>query len=176
MEDYPNNEMLVAVINAIDSELNQIKQNPLQLVYPVGSVYISVLDINPNTAFGFGEWEQIKDVFLLSAGNIYNNGETGGEAAHTLTVNEMPSHTHRGSSGTAGAHSHTLGTDMDVTYNASGKCCSVHKDGVDPSLWNGSTSTNGGHTHTINIENTGNNVAHNNMPPYLTVYMWKRIS
>lgn len=50
----------------------------LKLVYPVGSVYISASTISPSELFGFGEWEQIKDVFLLSAGDNYNVGELGG--------------------------------------------------------------------------------------------------
>ena len=61
--------------------------------YPVGSIYLSVNSTNPGTIFG-GTWEQIKDRFLLACGSTYSNGSTGGEAKHTLTTNEMPSHSH----------------------------------------------------------------------------------
>ena len=120
MEDYPNNETLIAVINAIDetkadkSQLNDyltIKdyvagesggsidlsnflteteaqalyapKNILETMYPVGAIYLSVNSINPNTLFGFGSWVQIKDTFLLAAGDTYSAGSTGGEAEHT---------------------------------------------------------------------------------------------
>ena len=87
----------------------------------------------------------------------------------------MPSHKHTATTSSDGAHTHTIGTDMDTAYNSSGKCCSVHKDGIDPSYWNGSTSSAGAHTHTITVKTTGGGEAHNNMPPYLVVYIWKRV-
>ena len=83
-------------------------------MYPVGSIYLSVNNVNPGTIFG-GTWEQIQDRFLLAAGGTYAGGATGGTASHThtsaahthtsaahthttaghtLTINEMPSHTH----------------------------------------------------------------------------------
>ena len=65
----------------------------INLIYPIGSIYLSVNSTSPQQLFG-GEWEQIKDKFLLSAGDTYSGGSEGGEAAHTLTVEEMPSHNH----------------------------------------------------------------------------------
>ena len=50
-------------------------------IYPVGSIYMSVNNTSPSTLFG-GTWEQIKDTFLLSAGNTYTAGNTGGSATH----------------------------------------------------------------------------------------------
>src|SRR5574344_2262482 len=68
--------------------------------YPIGSIYISVNNTNPTTYFG-GTWEQIKDKFLLCAGDSYTAGSTGGNKthyhsteSHTLTINEIPSHGH----------------------------------------------------------------------------------
>ena len=63
-------------------------------MYPVGSIYLSINSINPGILFG-GTWEQIKDSFLLAAGDIHEAGEIGGEETHTLTVEEIPSHTHK---------------------------------------------------------------------------------
>lgn len=62
-------------------------------IYPIGAIYMSINSTDPGTLFG-GTWERIKDTFLLSAGDTYSAGATGGEATHTLTVDEMPSHTH----------------------------------------------------------------------------------
>lgn len=121
------------------------------IIYPVGSIYMSITDTNPELLFG-GTWEQIKDTFLLSAGDKYTAGTTGGEEKHILTVSEMPS------------HSHTIGMDKDAVYNSSGGSWSVHDAGT-----SGSQST-------TKTGSSGSGTAHNNMPPYLTVYMWKRVS
>lgn len=67
--------------------------NVFDLVYPVGSIYMSAVEVDPSLLFG-GVWEQIKDRFLLAVGDTYEVGSTGGEATHKLTVDEMPSHTH----------------------------------------------------------------------------------
>ena len=79
----------------------------LNLVYPVGSIYWSSNNTNPGTLFG-GTWTQIKDRFILAAGDSYTNGSTGGAATVTLTVSNMPSHTHSFTpSGKVGSHTHT---------------------------------------------------------------------
>lgn len=67
-------------------------------MYPVGSIYLSVNNVNPGTIFG-GTWEQIQDRFLLAAGSTYAGGATGGTASHTHT---SAAHTH-----TSAAHTHT---------------------------------------------------------------------
>jgi hypothetical protein len=119
----------------------------LKAVYPVGSIYISVNSTSPATLFG-GEWEQLKDRFLLGAGDIYNNGTTGGEAEHTLTVEEMPSHKHD--------------INYDQIWNTSGGKVSIG-------------TTNGGpYGGSGYVKSAGGDKPHNNMPPYLAVYMWKR--
>lgn len=68
--------------------------NLLEIVYPVGSVYITSSSTSPATAFG-GTWTQIKDRFPIACGSTYANGTTGGKATHTLTVAKMPQHKHR---------------------------------------------------------------------------------
>ena len=84
-------------INGNDStlaiELNRIN-NLLNNIYPIGSIYISIDETAPNLIFG-GVWEKIKDTFLLASGENYINGEVGGEAEHTLTTDELPSHNHK---------------------------------------------------------------------------------
>ena len=120
----------------------------LEKTYPVGSIYMSVSDTSPATLFG-GTWEQIKDTFLLSAGDTYTSGDTGGEATHTLTIDELPS------------HSHGIHQKAPFTIQTNG--------GTDFGALYDSTVTNDSY-----ITNTGGGEAHNNMPPYLVVYMWKR--
>lgn len=147
----------------------------LNSFYPIGAIYMSINETNPSTIFG-GEWEQIKDRFLLSCGDTYTNGTTGGEASHTLTTKEMPSHSHSAGTNTTGGHRHsfsgwwTTKGDGSATY-----ACVARSQQNDPAEY-GSFSTEGNHSHTVTINNTGDGQAHNNMPPFIAVYMWKRIS
>lgn len=120
-----------------------------QGAYPVGAIYLSVTDVNPASLFG-GTWERIGGRFLLGADGTYAAGSTGGEAAHQLTTSEMPSHNH-----TLDNYNTTGGTTSSMTVQANDKK---------------------GYSGNVNTLYTGGNKAHNNMPPYLAVYMWKRVS
>lgn len=126
----------------------------LDLVYPVGSIYISVSNANPSTLFG-GTWVQIKDTFLLSAGDTYTAGNTGGSATHTLTTNELPSHYH---------NFYKTGRIMywDSSADPIGIKQGTGEDIAAQFSWDSKTA------------NVGGGQAHNNMPPYLVVYVWKR--
>ena len=134
--------------------------NILNKAYPVGSIYMSINSANPSTLFG-GAWEQIQGQFLLSAGNGYTAGSTGGEATHELTPDEMPS------------HSHSLGPSQSVPVSRGIENVYVE------SRIGSSYRVPGSHVSWSSIINTvsgGGNEPHNNMPPYLVVYMWQRIS
>lgn len=115
-------------------------------IYPIGSIYTSINETNPSNLFG-GTWEQLKDRFLLGAGDIYTNGAVGGEATVTLTIEEMPAHTHT----TGRTKSGGSGTNIYVPATS-------------------------GAESPVETTSTGGGAAHNNMPPYLVVYMWKRIA
>lgn len=163
-------------VNVIRYIPNQI----LDIVYPVGSIYMSVNDINPANLFG-GTWEQIKDRFLLAKGDTYaTNGATGGEASHTLNIDEMPIHTHIQNSHnhTQNSHSHKLPNSAivyDSSYSASIPNGTAKKYGTNTNAQlstGGTTATNKEATATN--QNTGGGQAHNNMPPYLVVNIWKR--
>lgn len=156
---------------------------------------MSINNVNPGRLFG-GTWEQIKDKFLLAAGSSFEAGATGGEATHKLTANEMPSHTHT-FTGTATSHSHT-----NCIFNVNNTNSLMAVSGIrlkDKTAYewinvtsDSTTSTAGtaggttgdpcGVTKDTSITpkgintNTGGGASHNNMPPYLAVYMWKRIS
>lgn len=116
--------------------------------YPVGAIYISTVSTSPASLFG-GTWEQLKDRFLLGAGDIYSAGSTGGEAAHTLTVGEMPAHTHT----------------ITTWYAGVGNGSAVQRG------WSGDSTSK-----LVTTDITGGDQPHNNMPPYLAVYMWKRVA
>ncbi len=164
-----NGNLSVQTITAQSIDSNLITN----IIYPVGSIYLSINETNPSTLFG-GTWEQIKDKFLLSCGDIYQNKETGGEATHSLTINEMPSHNHTATTNTTGAHRH--GYNGWWSYAAGSAKGSIANERLsDGERWDPFNSA-GDHSHTVTINNTGSGQAHNNMPPYLAVYIWKRIS
>lgn len=142
--------------------------NIFDLVYPVGSIYISVNSINPGTLFG-GTWEQLKDVFLLGCSLQLNPlGSTGGEAKHTLTEAEMPSHIgHMLSNFTDSAYT-DRGGDTNSYYLNSNTTAGVSKYENRP--WKVAS----GNEIVMAGTSRGGGKAHNNMPPYLAVAMWKR--
>lgn len=142
-------------------------------LYPVGSIYLSVNDTNPSELFG-GTWERIQDRFLLASGNTYTAGSTGGEASHTLTINEMPTHGH--GMDDSGWHTHGQNVSANAGSGGSGVREDYNRDTTGLSSYPQGIATEGAGTHKHNIWNNGGNGSHNNMPPYLTVYMWKRIA
>lgn len=166
----------VTVVESIQGKTGDV--NLLDLVYPIGSVYITLSTKSPEVLFG-GKWKQIKGRFLLSADTTYKAGATGGEASHTLTVDEMPAHGHTGRTSTNGSHRHgTWGENytnppMGIYDNSYHMGSNGGRD-YDNRLYN--TTTDGDHAHTLSIDNTGGNKAHNNMPPYLVTYMWQRVA
>lgn len=118
-------------------------------LYPVGCIYQSTVSTSPAELFG-GTWEQLKDRFLLAAGDRYLPGSTGGESEHKLTQNEIPAHTHD-------VKSWSYGTMAGGDYNT----INIKNDVKNA---------------TLESESAGGSQPHNNMPPYITVYMWKRVS
>lgn len=132
--------------------------------HPVGSIYMSTSATSPASLFG-GTWSRIYGRFLLGAGantantstaygslaaSVINRSATeqGGEVTHTLTVNEMPAHCHTGK-GTGDQSS----SSSAVVYTQTWGKYQVFADFTD---------------------NTGGSAAHNNMPPYYVVYIWRR--
>ena len=90
----------------------------LNLFYPIGSIYWSSNNTNPGTLFG-GTWIQIKDKFILAAGDSYTANSTGGAATVTLTVSNMPSHSHSFTpSGTVSSHSHNFTPSGSVSSHS----------------------------------------------------------
>ncbi len=142
--------------------LDALYKRLLLAAHPVGSVYQSTVATSPESLFG-GTWEEIRDVFLLAAGTR-TAGNAGGEETHTLTTYEMPSHGHQmcisGYVGWETQHisGYVLNYNSDAILNAS----AVETDLPHTAIGN------------LNIIGSGGNAAHNNMPPYLTIYMWKR--
>ena len=135
------------------------------LIYPVGSIYYTNnANFSPNVSFN-GTWEQIKDVFLLAAGDTYVGGTNGGAATVQLTEGQLPRITANWA-----IHGQEGGT---IFYTLNGKATGTRY---------GSYKTTQGGTlgGAQSYQNPGiafgNNESHNNMPPYIVVYVWKRVS
>lgn len=143
--------------NSSDIQINEIgdnlqfeiiKSQLLNSIYPIGSIYMSVNSTNPKNFIG-GTWERIQDKFLLASGSLYSAGSTGGEETHTLTISEMPKHKH------------------GVGYVGKGA------NGIYAGMPGTSTEPTN-HNNELFINYAGGDQPHNNMPPYLAVYVWKR--
>lgn len=140
----------------------------LSAVYPVGSIYLTMNADDPADLFG-GTWERIQDRFLLAAGSTYGVGTTGGEAVHQLTADELPDHRHTFTTDSAGAHTHATGHKRVDAYGT-GKADAMHFSGT----FDVASSSAGAHKHSGTTNGSGGSQAHNNMPPYISVYAWKR--
>jgi microcystin-dependent protein len=204
-----------AVVNQILTssmwnEFSQYVRDVGLVMYPVGSIYTSVVNTNPNTFFG-GTWVSFATgrtlVGVDTGQSEFNTVEkTGGAKTHTLTTNEMPSHTH-----TQNSHNHTQNSH-NHTQNSHNHTQNQHRHGIavdfnNPTISNSvasevsqgpatartgtvntdfatptnqaTTATNQATTATNQAttatnQNTGGGAAHNNLQPYITVYMWKR--
>ena len=144
-----------------------IDARDLYNVWPIGSIYISVVNTNPSQWFG-GTWQSFGSGRVLvgvdtSQAEFNTVEKTGGEKEHTLTTNEMPKHQHPG-----------------LFYN--------NKDKTPISFIRSSSTTEKGYgiAYTMNAKiysaaniqtyASGGSKPHNNIQPYITVYMWKRIN
>ena len=119
-----------------------------ELIYPVGAIYISASATDPKTLFG-GTWTRIKDCFLLAAGDTFAAGKTGGESEVTLTADEIP--------------------EIKMSYQYTGQSTVIGTDAI--RLYDGNGQLN---QYTGQQSSNCGGKAHNNMPPYLTVYVWQR--
>lgn len=116
--------------------------------HPIGSYYWSDDSTDPGILFG-GTWDEVRDVFLFAAARDnqvgYQAGDNGGSKTHTLTIDEMPSHSHT----VENLPTRTSGTE-----------------------WVGQAGTSSVITRTTSF--VGGNQPHENMPPYYATYCWRR--
>ena len=133
-------------------ELSNWQNTFLDTIYPIGSIYMSIDSTNPSSLFG-GTWEpwgtgKVPVGVDLNDTDFNTVEKIGGEKTHTLSVNEMPSHTHM---------LHLVSNQLG---NGGG-------------MWGTTYSQYDGN---VNTYSTGGSQAHNNLQPYITCYMWKRIT
>ena len=158
------NKTVTMEFDKLTNLIEQIKKEAILAAHPLRSLYWSDDPTDPAALFG-GTWERVKDVFLLAAGDTYLAGDTGGEATHTLTETELPEIDGEFATAVVGQH-----TNKGVKGHAYGT--------------NFGTFTSGGITGTGITNETqygygykfGGGQPHNNMPPYLANYCWRRIA
>lgn len=144
------------VDNAKNAEnANALDNKHLSDIYFVGCELHSHVETNPFYLLGFGSWTLITDRFIIGAGQTYTVGATGGESTHTLTLQEIPPHFH---------HANNGGDFLSLNGNSS-----VTTDGfASGTMWNGIKK------NTQSTDRIGGGQAHNNMPPYIAEYIWRR--
>jgi len=137
--------------------------------YPVGSIYMNATNAtNPSTLLGFGTWVEFGEgQMLLGESGSYSIGSTGGSATHTLTASEIPDHNH--------VYKYLAGQGSGSGVNFAGSPTALAHTWTATTDENVSTSTN----HALDTTGIAAGTypgggAHNNMPPYITIYMWKR--
>lgn len=177
--------------DAVSRDYLENKGGAGRAVWPVGSIYISATDSNPASTLGFGSWTQFAPGRVLMGVGTGNDGSDtvniqspltqGGKYYHQLTVGEMPAHAHgHDIGGTAisnGAHQHGLQMGVSTASpEGQGDWDAARMD------WGsrGTTTVAGAHEHALRITggifSQGGNQKHNNIQPFITVYMWRRIS
>lgn len=143
----------------------------LNTLYPVGSIYIGTMATCPLEAAGIGTWEKIEDKFLLGSSSTYALNSTGGESSHTLSISEMPYHGHQirvwNNAGTT-ASAYYYNGNTKVTISSGLRMSGSWQSSSFAAAQSGVGDQAGG------TDRVGGDTAHNNMPPYLSVNIWRR--
>lgn len=185
-------------------DADALAANVMNRIYPVGSIYTNAIDgTNPATLLGFGTWVPYASGRVL-VGHDANDtdfntaGKLSGSKTHTLSVGQLPAHSHTGSTNTTGSHTHGInaagnhshgvnlfgdsmvrtaggGTNNRVAVGGSGQQLQWGGLGIN-AAGNHSHSMNGAgnHSHSFTTNNTGSGQAISNLQPGIAVYIWRR--
>lgn len=128
-------------------------------MYPVGSYYITESSTTPASLFG-GSWVRVSNSFLYGAASQSAVGQTGGEADHVLTIDEMPNHAHKPHGYTWITSQGANSGDIEVTRVGGRNAFGIEfMQDYDQNRY---------------TSYTGGGAAHNNLPPYRRVNLWRR--
>tara|TARA_R110000772_G_scaffold22153_5_gene60176 strand:+ start:10490 stop:11242 length:753 start_codon:yes stop_codon:yes gene_type:complete len=162
--------------------VDTIVSSVVSAIYPVGSIYITLNNSNPQTILGVGGWTKVsKGRFLVGQGtgsdgtdslNVSNTGNDSGVGKynHTLTVNQMPNHKHSIKLSHEPAASGAVNDEYGYPQVDATGPFAVHND-IQP---DGSSSSVNGVGNPL--YSTGGNQSHNNIPPFFGAYIWQRTS
>ncbi|KAI5504494.1 phage tail repeat-like family [Trichomonas vaginalis G3] len=156
----------------VNDVITSMKNEILQTLYPVGSIYTSMNSTNPATVLGFGTWKQIVDKFLYCA--RYSK-QTGG--SKKIKEANLPPHTHTGTTNTTGNHSHSITKRGYINLAAGSDRWGMNRYDITTDPVDSSTGifcgTAGNHSHTFTTNPTGSGKDY--MPPFVTVFAWYRV-
>lgn len=187
------------------------KEQIIDTVYPVGSIYTSINPLNPSVVWGIGTWEEwgsgrVPIGVKVGDSNFNEVEKEGGSYTVSLSESQLPSHSHSYDKVNSSSESHILTTSQipkhTHKFDDNGQAVTVYGDNqfakptadgfaqhADPAWWCGAnkacsriSNTGGGQGHSHNINTTssdsgsiGSGNPHNNIQPYITCYMWKRV-
>lgn len=187
LSDDFNTHWEQVLANDDPSAYPSVKSMLLDLIYPVGSIYWSKNATNPSNLFG-GTWVQIKDKFILAAGDTYKINTTGGAAYHTLSISELPTHSHGVGTLAVNGHFEIRHSNGGGTVAAGANNAITCENNNGSKVWNSAIqivaqsgtldivklNAKDGKGFTGNTATKGDSSPHNNMPPYITAYCWER--
>lgn len=146
------------VIELTSEQLQDIIHETLLEAHPIGSIYQSMDNTDPSILFG-GTWERIEDRFIMGASDTYPAGSTGGEAAVALTEENNGPHTHIFKKLITGASdTNPEGNTVQRGYGANGSNNVLR------------------YPDNFQLSTSGKGKPHNNIPPYYSVYIWRRVA
>lgn len=142
-----------------------LAQEILDIIYPVGSIYLSWNSTNPSTYFG-GTWTQLKGGFLYGFVESPGTGNGTGTStnSHTLTIDQMPNHIHG---------FQMAGTRLDTNGDGSMRMQAAVNAGSG-NFWNVSLARTGAGSHDGSMTGTGGGKGHSHAIPYIAVSVWRR--
>jgi hypothetical protein len=148
-----------------------------EALYPVGSIYTNATNnTNPATLLGFGTWSAFGAGRMMvgfnSSDPLFDSAEETGGSKNAIVV----SHTHTAITNTTGSHSHTVTTNNQAAGDNHRTSGFSARSSASDGSFTPSTNSAGDHSHTVTVASTGSSGTNANLPPYITVYLWKRIA
>lgn len=177
--------MTIVTPAALAAVLAAFKTQVISDAHPIGEVWETTTDDDPNKLWPGTTWVKMDPGrVLVSSGDYtengttytYNLGDTGGEAKHQLSKDELARHSHDGVISTSGDHFHKDGRETLYADYGGGKYIGGRSvdGGSSRQYRNANTSTDGEHSHTLSIQPIGENLKHENRQPYQVIIRWRR--
>lgn len=146
-----------------------------RFVPPIGYIWKSASAVSPASIYEGTTWVQIKDKAILAAGGNYSNGTAGGRPSVQLATSNLPGHSHSCSISSGSTHTHSLSfAQIASAYRVYGKMS--HSDNFAIQNSTITSSSSGGHSHTITVGSAGSGQSFSVLNPYIVRYAWERIS
>ena len=167
-----NNSTALSTTAYTDAAITAVKA----ALFPVGAIYTAVVSTNPGTLLGFGTWTAFgagRVMVGFNASNaLFDTAEETGGSADSVTI----SHTHTASTGSSGTHTHPLNGGSTGVQGQVGAGFGYGASNDNTAVRVTDTDAGGNHTHSVTVDAAGSSGTNANYQPYITVYMWKRVS